>query len=279
MSLTAYNGLMTKKSLKYIQEETIKRIEDFKEASLDELADNLSNDIVEYFDGIDNIVDSIEFYGLNEKNILKELRDIDKSNISVFSYLKRSGRILSKSQYSNMFKVHLKLTIEFINNKYLIYPNILVNKHKNILLEYLNDWYCQNQCDPDENVDPLEWKERENDWYVFNENEYFENTINLFNPNNYSSNILRCLDEKFIDKILKKIPNRTDRLFYKGRKIMIDNELKNISEKDKVSYFMDRRKELYNNKGIVYDYINKNNIDLIEINKELLTKKINLNEF
>lgn len=279
MSLTAYNGLMTKKSLKYIQEETIKRIEDFKEASLDELADNLSNDIVEYFDGIDNIVDSIEFYGLNEKNILKELRDIDKSNISVFSYLKRSGRILSKSQYSNMFKVHLKLTIEFINNKYLIYPNILVNKHKNILLEYLNDWYCQNQCDPDENVDPLEWKERENDWYVFNENEYFENTINLFNPNNYSSNILRCLDEKFIDKILKKIPNRTDRLFYKGRKIMIDNELKNISEKDKVSYFMDRRKELYNNKGIVYDYINKNNIDLIEINKELLTKKNNLNEF
>lgn len=32
MSLKAYNGMMTKKGFKYIQDETIKRIDKFKEA-------------------------------------------------------------------------------------------------------------------------------------------------------------------------------------------------------------------------------------------------------
>jgi hypothetical protein len=278
MSLTAYDGMMTKKSFKYIQEETIKRIDSFKEASINKLVNNLSIDIVNHFDGNDNIVDNIEFDAINDSDLLEKIKKIDTTNISVLSFLKQSGRILSKSQYQNMFTLHLNLTIEFLNKKFLIYPNILVPEHRNILLEYLDDWYCQNQSDPDENVSSSEWEEREKDWYAFNENRYYKNTIKLFDPNYFISNIVKYMDNDFLTKVINKIPNEDERLFYKAKKIIIESELKNIDDENKISYFMKRDKELKSDKKIVYDYIKKNNMILIKINKELLTKKMNLNE-
>lgn len=264
MSLKAYNGMMTKKGFKYIQDQTIKRIDKFKEASKDQIAERYADLYVKYLDLDDSIQTDLRFDAVNEKNILSQIDEINSKNI--LSYIFQTSKILSKSKYVNEFTVHLNLTIEEIENKILVYPNILVNEHKDILLEYLDDWYCQNQCDPDENVSEDEWNERNKDWYAFNEINNYLCQIQLFKPDDIFKSLMdEFRGDDLINRILKFIPSKEKRIKDKAIHLILKENKMN----DVFNYFELRKKLLSNNKK-VQNYIDEMKVDVVDINYDLI---------
>lgn len=264
MSLKAYNGMMTKKGFKYIQNETIKRIDKFKEASKDQIAERYADLFVKYLDLEDSIQTDLRFDAINDKIMLSQIDEIDSKNI--LSYIFQASKILSKSKHINEFTVHLNLTIEEINNKILVYPNLLVNKHREILLEYLEDWYCQNQCDPDENVSEDEWNERSKDWYAFNEIRNYLCQIQLFKPDDIFNSLMdEFRGDDLINRILKFIPSKEKRIKDKAIHLI----LKEYEMNDVIDY-LKLRKELLSNNKKVQNYIDEMKVDVVDINYDLI---------
>lgn len=264
MSLRVYNGMMTKKGFKYIQNETIKRINNFKEASKDQIAERYADLFVKYLNLDESIKLDLKFDAINEKNILSQIDEIDSKNI--LSYIFQASKILSKSKYKNEFTVHLNLTIEEIDNKILVYPNLLVNKHREILLEYLEDWYCQNQCDPDDRVPEDEWEERRKDWYAFNEISNYLCQIQLFKPDNIFYGLMNEFrGDDLINRILKFIPSKEKRIKDKAIHLILKEY-----EMDDVFDYMNLRRELLSNNKKIQNYIDEMKVDVVDINYDLI---------
>jgi len=81
MSLRAYNGMMTKKGFKYIQDETIKRIDKFKDISKNKIAERYADLFVKYLDLDESIKSDLKFDAINEKDILSLIDKINSKNI------------------------------------------------------------------------------------------------------------------------------------------------------------------------------------------------------
>jgi hypothetical protein len=236
MSLKAYDGLMTKRGFKYLQDETIKRIDKFKEIAETHLAKSMAEDIIGHVDNNFNLTDKMLFSARckESEKLLKELNEEVKiKKTTILSYIYQSSRILSKSFFMNDYTIDLKLTIEEINNKILVYPNLTVQKYKEVLLEYLEDWYAQDQCDGDENVDTEEWEERCKDWHSFDENKYFKTQIKIFDSNDFLNNLnFNFRGGYLVDKILEFIPSDRDRLIKIAKDEIVNNELRKLPKKE-----------------------------------------------
>lgn len=104
------------------------------------------------------------------------------------------------------------MSLEVKGDKILVYPGIFVPEHRKILLSFLDDWYAQNQCDPDENVPESEWEERCKDWNNFSETRGFSMNITLFDSKHYWDNIIDFFrGDELINGILSEIPSDEDR--------------------------------------------------------------------
>lgn len=175
MSLKAYDGMMSRKGIKYIQDEIIKNLPKFREVSVNKLAKKYAELFVDYVDDGHDIKKLFKFDVGNQKDLKSKMDDIEiDDNTTVFSYIFQASEILSEGHFRNSFMIHLNMSLQVINDeKILVYPNIIINEHKNILLEFLEDWNYQNQSDPDEDVPTEEWEERGKDWDVFDEIQIF----------------------------------------------------------------------------------------------------------
>lgn len=274
MSLKAYDGMMSRKSIKYIQDEIVKRMDKFKEASENKLAKSYADAFVSHIDKHYDVVKSIELDAINEVELKEKIKKIEiNDDTTVLSYLFQASKILSKGTYVNDFMAHLNISIQAINSKkILVYPNIIVNEHKPILLEFLEDWYCQNQCDPDENVSWRQWKQREKDWYAFDEVRGFNIKIQLFDPNHYWNSLNdNFRGTELVNKILKFIPSEETRIRKFARNAVINQIEKEAKEKGEEvkSYNVIRRLTDEGNTEID-DYIKSHNIQVTQIDADLI---------
>lgn len=281
MSLKAYDGMMSRKSIKYIQDEIIKRLPIFREISENQLAKKYAELFVDYADNGHDIKQLFEFEGRRDVELKSKINEIEISDTTtVFSYIFQASKILSKGEYRNDFMVHLNMSLQAINNrKILIYPNIIVDKHKDILLEFLQDWYCQNQCDKDENVPNREWNQREKDWLKFDEIQGFNIKIKLFDPSDHWNSINgNFRGQEMRDKVLNFIPSDKDRIRKIARRLLlskIEKEAKEIGEEIQIWNVINRISNPDNTE--IDDYIKSHNINLIKIDNDyLINEKINL---
>jgi len=274
MSLKAYDGMMSRKSIKYIQDEITKNIDRFRDASENKLAKKYAKLFVEHFDGEMDIKNRINFDAQNEVKLDDEIKKIEiKDNTIILSYIYQVSKILSKGYFVNDFMAHLNISLQAINNKkILIYPSIIVNEHKQILLEFLEDWYCQNQCDADENVKKQQWKQREKDWYNFNEIPGFSMKIQLFDPTDFMKSLNSSFrGDKLINKILKYIPSDEKRIRKIAKSKVINNIEKEANDKgEKMSIWniIDRISNKENTE--IDDYIKNNNIEIVKIDFDFI---------
>jgi hypothetical protein len=138
MSLKAYNGMMSRKGIKYIQDEIIARLPKFKEASENKLAKEYAELFVNHVDGNISVKSEIEFDAINDSSLKEKINKIEiKEATTILSYIFQASKILSEGYFVNDFMCHLNISLQVINNKkILIYPNIIVPEHKNIHLEF-----------------------------------------------------------------------------------------------------------------------------------------------
>ena len=274
MSLKAYDGMMSRKSIKFIQDEIVKRLDRFKEASENKLAKSYAAAFTDHIDKHYDIIKRIEYEAITEVELKDKIKKIEiNDDTTILSYLFQASKILSKCTYINDFMAHLNISIQAINNrKILVYPSIIVNEHKNILLEFLEDWYCQNQCDPDESVSRQQWKQREKDWYAFDEVRGFSIKIQLFDPNHYWNSLNdNFRGSELINKILKFIPSEETRIRRFARNSVIKQIEKEAKEKGEEvkSYNVIKRLTEENNTEID-DYIKSHNIQVTPIDFDLI---------
>lgn len=274
MSLKAYDGMMSRKSIKYIQDEIVKRMDRFKEASENKLAKSYAEAFVNHIDKHYDVIKSIEFDAINEVEIKEKIKKIEiNDDTTILSYLFQASKILSKGTYLNDFMAHLNISIQAINSKkILVYPNIIVHEHKPILLEFLEDWYCQNQCDPDENVSRQQWKQREKDWYAFDEVKGFNIKIQLFDPNHYWNSLNdNFRGTELVNKILKFIPSEETRIRRFARNSVINKIEKEAKEKGEEIKSYDVIKRLTDEGNTeIDDYIKSHNIQVTPIDADLI---------
>ena len=284
MSLKAYEGLMTRKGLKYVQDETIKRIDKFRAAGENQLLKKYAEIVLEFVD-----------YGISAQEILKhgsfgldrftekEYNEIKiEADTTLISMIYQISRAASKSMFMNDFTVELNLSLEAKERRTLVYPSISVPEYRDILREYLIDWYAQNQCDPPDDVSKREWKTRCDDWWKFGEISGFQFRIRLFNPDNYDSINTELREDKLYDGIISKIPINSQR----QAKIAIKQILKaewELKEKPKefdakdVWEYIERERYYRNDTAgqlSVIQYVVNNNIIVQPITKELLNSKV-----
>lgn len=282
MSLKAYDGMMSRKSIKYIQDEIVKRLDRLKKASENQIAETIADIFVEYFDNNFSVIKNIEYHTNGDRTIKEKIDQIKiDDDKTIWSYIYQASKILSESKYTNPFTVHLNISLQAINNrKILLYPNILVNEHKHILLEFLEDWYCQNQSDPDTRVPARIWKQREKDWYNFDEVQGFSMKIKLFDPSDYwNSLVINFRGEEAIEKILKFVPSDEERIKSIAYKLVINNYKKDCEEKNiKFNYYNVSSQLRCEGNTEVEDYIKNNNIILTKIDKDCIENaKLNYN--
>ena len=282
MSLKAYEGLMTRKGLKYVQDETIKRIPKFRAAGENQLLEKYAEMVLEFVD-----------YGVSAEQLLKhasfgldrfttkqyEEIKIEKDT-TLISLIYQISRAASKSMFMNDFTVELNLTLEAKERRTLVYPSISVPEYRDILREYLIDWYAQDQCDPPDDVAKSEWKTRCKDWWNFGEIKGFQFRIRLFNPDNYDSINTELRGDKLYDGIISKIPINSKR----QEKIAIKQILKaEYAEKEKqfdpkdVWEYIERERYYRNDTAgqlTVIQYVVDNNIMVQPITKEILNSKV-----
>jgi hypothetical protein len=274
MSLKAYDGMMSRKSIKYIQDEIIKRLDKFKDASENELAEKYANLFVDHFDGGMECVKSIGYEAHGDIEIQEKISKINiDDDTTILSYIFQASKILCQSTQQNGFMVHLNISLEAISNrKILVYPNIIVHKHKDILLEFLEDWYCQNSSDPDEDVPRRQWRQREKDWNNFNENQHFNLKIQLFDPTHYWNGLHQHFrGENLINKILEHIPSDEKRIRSIAKRRLIKKIEKELTEKGEkssawnISY---RLSEKGNTE--IDDYIKSHDIKIYKFDAEFI---------
>lgn len=278
MSLKAYDGMITNKGFKYLQDNILNRIDSFKEASLNELYKTYAELFTKHVDGINDLKWEYNFDSINEKQIntiINNEIDWKSDEYTLLNTIKQGSYILSKSKYRNDHTKHLFISIEEIEKDIiLVYPNICVKKHKEILLEFIDDYYCQDQVDKDDSVSLNEWEERYKRWYNFNDNKFYKSTIKLFDPESHIDNIVRSvsLDDETINKILSHIPSESERLKNKVKELVF----KEISSNKviKISDYIIFENSFDENQ--IKDYINKNNITLDKIDFDTLkNRKLN----
>ena len=211
MSLKAYDGMMTRKGFLYFQEKVKENIPRFKESSIKQLAKTYAEIFVRYADSNSSVQSQISFMTKTKKEEI-EIKEVETKDVTILSYIFQCAKILSKSEFVNDFVVHLNLSLEMKVDKLLIYPSIFVPEHKKILLSFLEDWYAQNQCDPDENVPEHEWEDRCDDWNDFSETRGMSIKIIIFEPNHYWDNLVDFFrDKELINAILSEIPPDEER--------------------------------------------------------------------
>lgn len=274
MSLKAYDGMMSRKNIKYIQDGIVERLDRLKEKSENKIAEKYAELFFEHVDKEMDIVKRIGYDAHEESDLKNKISEIKiEDDTTMLSYIYQAAKILSVGYFRNDFTVHLNISLQAINNrKILVYPNIIVHEHKPILLEFLEDWYCQNSCDADENVSKRQWKQREKDWYNFNEIDGFNMKIQLFDPNNSQHSLIRNFrGEELINRILKYIPSDEKRIRKIARNAIIDNyekEQKLKNEKASVWGIVDRLSKEGNTE--VDDYIKANNIIVTTIDANFI---------
>ena len=274
MSLKAYEGLMTHKGLKYIQDETIKRIPKFREAGENQLLEKYVEMVLEYIDFGITAEHMLNFNGLSlDRFTEKEYNEIKiEKDTTLISLIYQISRAASKSMFMNPFTVELNLTLEAKERRTLIYPSISVPEYRDILREYLIDWYAQDQCDPPDDVAKSEWKTRCKDWLQFGEISGFQFRIRLFNPDNYDSINTELREDKLYNGIIHWIPINSVRQTKIAIKKILDIEYaeKNF-DATKVWEYIERR-SYYRNDTTgqleVIKYITDNNIIVQPITKE-----------
>ena len=282
MSLKAYEGLMTRKGLKYVQDETIKRISKFREVGENQLLDKYAEMVLEFVDFGITAEHILKFnsFGL-DRFTEKEYNEIkiDKDT-ELISLIYQISRAASKSMFMNTFTVELNLSLEAKERKTLVYPSISVPEYRDILREYLIDWYAQDQCDPPDDVAKREWKIRCKDWMQFGEIKGFQFRIRLFNPDNYDSINTELRGDELYNGIISKIPINSVRQTTIAIKRILDAEYAEKKENfdaTKVWEYIERRNYYRNDTAgqlAVIQYIVDNNIIVQPITKELLNSKV-----
>jgi hypothetical protein len=282
MSLKAYEGLMTRKGLKYVQDETIKRIPKFREAGENQLLEKYAEMVLEFIDFGITAEHILKFNGFGlDRFTEKEYNEIKiEKDTDLISLIYQISRAASKSMFMNPFTVELNLSLEAKERRTLIYPSISVPEYRDILREYLTDWYAQNQCDPPDDVAKSEWKIRCKDWLQFGEISGFQFRIRLFNPDNYDSINTELREDKLYDGIIAKIPINSIRQTTIAIKRILDAEYAEKKENfdaTKVWEYIERRNYYRNDTAgelAVVQYILDNNIVVQPITKELLNSKV-----
>lgn len=236
MSLKAYDGMMTKKGFTYLTDSIKENLPKFKEASKNALAKAYAEVIQSHVDGGMSAKTAL-LYEAQASIDKEQIEKINTTDVTLFSYVFQCAKILSKSYFANDFTVHLNLTIEPVGKKILVYPNILVKEHKEILLTFLTDWYCQNQSDPDEDVPRREWKAREKDWMNFNEVRGLQTQIKILDPTHYWNDLVdEFRGKELVQSILTHIPSYEERKINLLRRKFIDNfSQKNLDEGSSMS--------------------------------------------
>ena len=282
MSLKAYEGLMTRKGLKYVQDETIKRIPKFKEAGENQLLEKYVEMILEFIDFGITAEHILKFNGLSlDRFTEKEYNEIKiEKDTELISLIYQISRAASKSMFMNPFTVELNLSLEAKERRTLVYPSISVPEYRDILREYLIDWYAQDQCDPPDDVSKSEWKVRCKDWWNFGEIKGFQFRIRLFNPDNYDSINTELRGDELYNGIISKTPINSVRQATIAIRRILDAE---YAEKNKIFDPKDvwkyiERQNYYRNDTTgqleVIKYINDNDIIVQPITKELLNSKV-----
>jgi hypothetical protein len=277
MSLKAYDGMMTRDGLSHIHTELQKRMDKFKELSLDKLAKTYAELIVNYTDKNRDIYNECyKWHSHNEVKLKEQLKKIELDDTTIISVIHQAGKILSTGDYVNDFMVHLNLTLDTVNGKTLVMPNILVKEHRELLLEFLTDWYAQDQVDPDETVPEDEWNERVNDWWNFNEIQGLHTKIVLFEPDHYWNSLNKHFrgDEMF-ERVLKFIPSDENRIREIVFTKLVDEKVSKLPQ-NTTSYgpMIDIATELRKDDNTeVDDYIKNNKIQVTKIDKDYLNSK------
>jgi hypothetical protein len=274
MSLKAYNGMMSRKGIKYIQDEIVARLPKFKDASENKLAKEYAKLLVDHADSNISIKSQIDFDAINESDLKEKINKIEiTEDTTILSYIYQASKILSDGFFINDFMCHLNISLQVINNrKILIYPNIIVSEHRNILLEFLEDWYCQNQCDPDERVSKRQWRQRKRDWYAFDETRGFSMKIKLFDPISISDSLnSNFRGEELINKILLHIPSDEKRIRRIARDAILTKKEQEFKDKGDQIRIWNMMGELAKEDNTeIQDYINSNDIKLIKIDAEYI---------
>jgi hypothetical protein len=280
MSLKAYEGLMTRKGLKYVQDETIKRIPKFKVAGENQLLEKYAEMVLEFIDYGLTAEQILKFNGLSlDRFTEKEYNEIKiTAETTLISLIYQISRAASKSMFMNPFTVELNLSLEAKERRTLVYPSISVPAYRDILHEYLIDWYAQDQCDPPDDVAKSEWKIRCKDWWNFGEIKGFQFRIRLFNPDNYDSINSELRGDELYDGIIAKIPINSVRQTRIAIKNILAEEYKNVtSVPDKIWEYIERQNYYRNDTAgqlAVVQHIVDNNIVVQPITKEILESKV-----
>ena len=274
MSLKAYDGMMTTKGFSYLQNKIKEHMDEFFEVSKEAMLNHYVSYIINFVDYDIDLHDRF-MSECNEVSIKREIESRSRYDSTIIGTIMRNSKILGKSSMRNEASVDLILRIEDIGNKLLVYPNTCVKEHKKILLKFLDDWYAQNQVDPDEDVPEDEWKERCKDWWEFNETNGFEMRIHIFDPDHYWNNFTNLLRNKtsVIDEVIKRLPTDEDRMLKKASKILFDERYNAAPKPTKfeVGLAMKISKELHkDDKKILRDYIKTNPISVTKIDEEFL---------
>ncbi|MFA5207493.1 MAG: hypothetical protein WC428_02435 [Candidatus Paceibacterota bacterium] len=284
MSLKAYEGLMTRKGLKYVQDETIKRIPKFRAAGENQLLEKYAEMVLEFVDYGIPAYKILEFAGLSlDRFTQKEYNEIKiTADTSLISLIYQISRAASKSMFMNPFTVELNLSLEAKERRTLVYPSISVPEYRGILREYLIDWYAQDQCDPPDDVSKSEWKTRCKDWWNFGEIKGFQFRIRLFNPDNYDSINNELRGDALYDGIIAKIPINSKRQERIAIKNILKAEFENSEKKkefdsSEVWKYIERKRYYRNDTAgqlTVIQYVVDNNIVVQPITKEILESKV-----
>jgi hypothetical protein len=275
---------MTNKVVRYIQDETIKRIDRFKEAAENHLLKTYSRMAVI---AADSKVDAKGLIGMfshsGDRFTDKEIKNITIDyDLNLLSLIYQVSKIMSMSYFQNDFTVGLHLSMEVKRNRTLVYPSINVRGYRDILLEYLIDWYAQNQSDPpDETEVPArQWKMRCKDWWEFDEVQGFKLKIDLFHPDDMYSINKTLRGEKLTEGIIKNVIRDEVRIKDIAEAAIINAEMLKLSKEEReekgISKYMNLRDYyLRNPEGIqiINNYIKDNNVTVTPITKELLMEK------
>jgi hypothetical protein len=282
MSLKAYDGMMTLKSFKSLQESIKAHLPEFEEASRNHVAKAMAYRIVQHIDDDLSLKTCMSFD--SDVDVKKEFEGIEiKEDITILSYIWQCAKIFSKSEYRNSFSNELILSIEAVGRKILVYPGINVPEHRTILLKFLTDWYAQDQTDQPEDVPTREWNRRCHDWRNFSETKGMSIQVRLLDSSHYWNNIFTSEDfrgKKLINMILSHIPDDEDRkskiIKNKFMEILMKEYKGNHPEMESMEIYWKALDYYQTEEGRARrkEWIEANPIELVKIDEEFILRKM-----
>lgn len=284
MSLKAYDGMVYKKGFHSLHEKIKENLHIFEAQSKAQVFKTYARILTKYIDFNESLSGFFKFTLINSDSDIKKLLEINTSDeTTILSYLYQAANLASKSYFVNDFTVHLNLTIEpKSNSKILVYPNILVDSHRETLLTFLDDWYAQDNSDPDENVSKYQWKTRRKDWYEFNSTREMTNMIQLFNPSDFMGGIVSQMrGDELVNGILSNIISDKEREVKIQKELFLNDYLDNIyvGEENESPYRKIFKSGDYFNSDegkIAFELFKENTpIELVKIDENTLKMKYN----